>query len=119
MRNPDQKTLKELKYLLVKDYFNFINCNNLTKFGATIDVKNFPDLLLLLKSCRKLQILEIYGNYEQLDVNGILPELGLSLSHSFVVLIIGANWSFTHYNVTFMNTEAGLGRASVLLKKTA
>ncbi|RGB21512.1 hypothetical protein C1646_777822 [Rhizophagus diaphanus] len=72
------------------------HCSNLTKLGVKIDAENIPTLLNLIKNCRKLEILEIYGNDKQLDVNDILPELGLSLSHELVELIIGANWSFTH-----------------------
>jgi hypothetical protein len=139
------------------------HCTNLTKLGATVDAEEFPALLLLLKNCRKLKILEIYGNDKQLDVNDILPEFGLSLSHNLIELIIGAKWRFTHdsllnflknsqhislYNVvfkfydfinddhleviamsslkyitfkdvTFVNTEVGIGNASAWLKKTA
>jgi hypothetical protein len=139
------------------------HCSNLTKLGVKIDAENIPTLLNLIKNCRKLKILEIYGNGELLDVNDILPELGLSLSHGLVELIIGANWGFTHdvllnflknsqqtslykivfmyldfinddylkviaensmkslkyiifKDVTFANTEVGIGNASIWLK---
>jgi hypothetical protein len=53
------------------------HCSNLTKLGVKIDAENIPTLLILLRNCRKLKILEIYGNDKQLDVNDILPEISL------------------------------------------
>lgn len=71
-------------------------CSNLTKLETTIGIEEFPTLLVLLKNCRELKILEIHGNGEELDADDILSGLGLPLSHNLVELIIRTNWRFRH-----------------------
>jgi hypothetical protein len=69
-------------------------CPNLTKLGATIGRSEISGLFLVLKNCRHLQCLEIYGNGCLLDVNEILPELGKFLPSTLGELGIGARWRF-------------------------
>lgn len=52
-----------------------------------------------MKNCKKLKFLEFYRNSKPLDADDFLPELGLSLSHDLVELIIESNWRFTNYSL--------------------
>jgi hypothetical protein len=69
-------------------------CPNLTKLGATICDKEMESLFQILKNCKFLQCLEIYGDGYIVYVNEILPKLGNYIPSTFSEFDIRARWRF-------------------------
>ncbi|CAG8441345.1 9601_t:CDS:2 [Dentiscutata heterogama] len=71
-----------------------LNCPNLVRLGAMIGPNEIGELFGILKSCRRLKYLHIYGNGRSFDVSGILPELGKIMPRTLIELNISARWRF-------------------------
>ncbi|CAG8601408.1 16412_t:CDS:2 [Cetraspora pellucida] len=71
-----------------------LNCPNLVRLGAMIGPNEIDELFGILKSCRKLKYLHIYGNGRPFDVSDILPELGKIMPRTLIYLNISARWRF-------------------------
>jgi hypothetical protein len=69
-------------------------CPNLLVLGCTIGCEEISELFSILKCCRELRRLEIYGNGDEFDVSKFLPELGELLPSTLSELNIGAQWIF-------------------------
>ncbi|CAG8678494.1 28310_t:CDS:2 [Gigaspora margarita] len=71
-----------------------LNCPNLVRLGAMIGPNEIDELFGILKCCKKLKYLHIYGNGRPFDVSDILPELGKFIPKTLIELNISARWRF-------------------------